>query len=155
MSDYQINNQIVKMYTEDGLSVDEIAKCLGLDVGAVWMVLAQRSRRELGERYDKVLSELDKYRELAIATLGELMRTSTSDAVRADCAKVVLEYITGNKEPKRLINSDVSAFDLNNIIKEAQISYVKALTSRLGSKKAEEYLKNRDAIDIEDGEQQR
>lgn len=140
-----MDEQIYQMFMNDGYSISEIAKMLELEEESVIFSLSNKERRELGIRYMYVVEKFNKAKDIAINTLIELSKRSDSDVVKADCSKVILEYVSGGKEPKGLGVKDATVNDINKIIEEGKIAYIKAIGSKLGRAEAEKVIENKDA----------
>ena len=138
-----MDEQIYQMFMNDGYSIGEIAKMLELTEESVVFSLSNKEKRELGCRYMYVVEKFNKSKDVAINTLIELSKRSESDAVKADCAKVILDYVSGGKEPKGLGVKDATVTDINKIIEEGKIAYIKAIGNKLGRAEAERVIENK------------
>lgn len=109
------------MYLRDGLTPEQIAGALDLDLVAVEMVLA--SSREAANKEDEktgrsVKKDLEVHREAFIAALGELASCAENEGVRVRAATVGLEFLHGQRDPKRVM-PQVSGPSVHIVIQQA------------------------------------
>jgi len=130
--DNVIDEQIYEMFINRKHSISDIAKMLNLREEAIIFSLSNREKRELGSRYSYIVERFNSAKDTAIDTLIELSSRSDSESVRADCAKVILEYVSGNKEPKGIGIKEKTAKDFNDLIEEAALSYFRSVGNKLG-----------------------
>lgn len=115
-----INEQITQMYVRDGLTAEQIAESLELDLMAVLAVLAQT--REAANKKDEngrcVKKDLEQHRDAFVATLGELATYAENEQVKLKAATVGLEFLHGQRDPRK-VAPPVSATQIHIVIKQA------------------------------------
>lgn len=116
-----INHQITQMYLRDGLTPEQIADALDMDVVAVEMVLA--SSREALHKEDPatgrcVKKDLEAHRDVFISTLGELASYADNEAVRLKAATTGLEFLHGQRDPRKVL-PQTSGANIHIVIQQA------------------------------------
>jgi hypothetical protein len=108
------------MAREDGLSVEQIAESLGLDVGLVAVALEQgavgKEEKSEGQR------ALEAHFDSAVEALAELAIGAENEGVRAKAAMYLADVKLGLKKPREEVKSQ-GVVDINGLIKLAQSAY--------------------------------
>lgn len=107
-----LRRQIELMHTRDQLKPEEIAECLGVQVGLVALALKRElstgeaviATDENGEAFVKIEKKLGQYEDAACHALGQLL-DSSNEAIQLTAAREILAIRGGKLRPAKPVES--------------------------------------------------
>lgn len=139
--DSGLRRQIKLAYERDGLSVEDIAAMLGIDVGLVAVVVEAAGASKLRRSSNEVEPEtaphlaieqkLEGYEDAAVAALGRLV-DSDNEAISLTAAREVLNIRGGKLRPAKVTSSGpaFTAQDMATMMAAAMQAYSQTLQAQ-------------------------